>query len=537
MTAPSRFPFPVRLWLVLGGLFAFGCLMLWTVTRWGIGLSPDSTIYLAGARGLVEGQGMAYPFGGDRWYPITSWPPFYSILLALLSLPGLDPWVGARVLNAVLLGANAVLVALLLRRMLGNGIGIPALGGILFLLSADALMTHAWAWSDPLFLFLGFLGLLVLDRYLEGGHRRDLVGAGLLMGLCTYTRYIGAAFVLTALIVLAIRAVRSQVHKASVLDLVLFTTLACVPAAGWSLRNLGLSANLAGDIVTMRGIPPGDWQAVYQIVSLWFVPGRVPEPARSGVMLGLTALFFTLSFLALGRAKGTSPRGSVRLGRMILLFVLLYLGILIATRLSLRAFNFRDARYYLPVYLSLIVLWLYDLRWLYFRLAGGLPGEESRRTNTVVPIVAQSGLAAVFLFVVSLHGVQLMKWARESYSEGMGYANASWHSSRMLEYVRSLPKETPVLSNAFDAILALTGRQVYPFPRSIEEGAIPTGLTSEEEWARTKALLEIDETIVAAFHRSTRKGQVRVREILREVPLCAYEEYEEGTIYGSCAVE
>src|SRR3990172_3099143 len=124
----------MRFWLALVALCGGAIILLLVVTRWGIGLSPDSAIYIAGARSLLEGHGISFPLGAGRWQPITAWPPFYSIVLAVLGLPGVDPWIGARFLNAVLLGANAILTALILRRVLGGGEVIPFLGALLFLL-------------------------------------------------------------------------------------------------------------------------------------------------------------------------------------------------------------------------------------------------------------------------------------------------------------------------------------------------------------------------------------------------------------------
>lgn len=522
-----------KVFLLLAALLTGGIVILWTATRWGIGLSPDSTVYLAGARGLIEGQGVAFPFGGGRWYPITSWPPFYSIVLALGGALRLDLWNFARALNAVLLGANAVVVALLVRRMVGGGTGLPLLGGVLFLLSADALSAHGWAWSDPLFLFLGYLGLLVLDGYLETGSTRQLVAAGVLLGLCSYTRYAGIAFALTGVIAMTIRAARRPLVKSRVGNLLLFAALALLPLAAWLIRNAALSVSPGGDIVTMRGIPPGDWQAVYEIVSLWFLPGRIPEPARSLMMAGLFATFLVLSLVALRAGSQETPARSARLGKLILLFILVYLAILVATRVSFRAFNIRDSRYYLPIYAALVVMWLYDLRWLHRRLVQQRAAAGDANTRTPLGRFLPFGWAAVFIAIVSFHTVQAAKWARESYGEGLGYANASWHSSGIVDYIRALPEDTPILSNAFDAIFVLTGREVFPFPRT-GESPIPTGLTSQEEWAQTYGLLRDRRTLVAAFRRGTRKGQVDVKQILRVVPLCPVREMPEGVIYALC---
>jgi hypothetical protein len=251
-------------------------------------------------------------------------------------MAGLDPWIGARWINAVLLAANTVLMALLIRRILGGGHVLPLLAALLFLVSSESLSAHGWAWSEPLFMFLGFLGLLLLDGYLEDGRRVNLIAAGSLLGLCAYTRYIGASFVLVSLVALAFRGGRQATIKARSLDLVAFVALSCTPVTIWSLRNFSLVGSLGGDVIRMRAIPVSDWLAVYRAISLWFVPGRIPDGVRDGLMLGLVGIFAVLSILAVGRAGQTPIRGSVRLARMILLFVLVYVTVLVGSRVFLR---------------------------------------------------------------------------------------------------------------------------------------------------------------------------------------------------------
>lgn len=51
------------------------------ISKWGLGVSPDSVYYLAGAESILEGKG--YTFLGN-W--IYHWPPGYSTLIALFNL-------------------------------------------------------------------------------------------------------------------------------------------------------------------------------------------------------------------------------------------------------------------------------------------------------------------------------------------------------------------------------------------------------------------------------------------------------------------
>src|SRR5687767_13052410 len=73
-------------------------------TRWGVGITPDSIAYIAGARSVLSGDGFAMP--GAEPAPITHFPPFYSFILAAIGVIGPDPLTVARWLGALVFAAN-----------------------------------------------------------------------------------------------------------------------------------------------------------------------------------------------------------------------------------------------------------------------------------------------------------------------------------------------------------------------------------------------------------------------------------------------
>jgi hypothetical protein len=251
-------------------------------------------------------------------------------------------------------------------------------------------------------------------------------------------------------------------------------------------------------------------------------------------MLGLLLVFVVLSILAVVVPDRRSSRGSVRLARMILCLLFVYAALLFESRVSVRVFNVREARYYWPLYMGLCLLWLFDLAWLHARLAESFERANSPWRRRVGPLTLRVVWAGAFVSILTLHAVQAWKWARESYSEGLGYANVSWHESEILETLRNIPEGTPVASNSFDAVYVLTGRITYPFPRGVGEAAVPTGLTRSEEWRQTLDLLEEDGGLLAAFHLPTRRGLVEVDEIGDQTLICPLWKFEEGEIYRRC---
>lgn len=505
------------------------------ITRWGIGLSPDSAVYIAGARGLLQGRGYSFPYGGGVWEAITLWPPFYSMVLAAIGLLGLDPLEGARWLNSILLGSNTILVGLLLRQALGTSRIAPLMGALLFLLVDDTLSAYGWAWSDGLSLFLGLAGFLLLARYMETHRRPALWASGAFVGMSLFSRYAGIAFVLTGLAMIALVSRPGGGRTRKIGDLIAFGAPSCVLMGIWLFRNALVSGEPIGPRVFSVPITTREWDAFYGIVSLWLVPGRLSVSLRTWLMILISAITLTLSVIAIvARPRGGRDlqEANPQVGRMVLLFVPVYLLVILATRTALRYFNMTEARYYLPMYAALVIVWLVDGVWAYDRVktAWSRSGRAVTRKwgGVVLAIGAGMALGVTLLF----HGVQAWKWARESYSEGMGYANESWHRSQLVRYVRSLPADAVVFSNAYDALYVLTGREVYAVPQA--SPALDRARSSQEDWDNMAALLRERPAVVVFFREPTRRGLVSREMLLREIPICPVLGAEEGTVYAWC---
>lgn len=502
-----------------------------TVTRWGIGLSPDSATYIAGARGLLEGHGFSFPKGGGAWAPLTLWPPLLSVFIAVPGALGADLVASARWINAILFAGNTVLAGVLVRRLSPTSAVYPVVGALLFLLMDDTLLTHSWAWAEPLFLFLGFAGLLLLDRYFVTGRRRDLMLSGFLIGLSFLTRYAGSAYVATGLLTMVLFRRRDLSGSRKLADLCLFAVSSWTLIALWGVRNLQLSGYPGGGPLIADGIDTEEWQDAYRIVSLWILPGRIGEPYRTMVMVGAGAAFLALSGAALARPSRTGS--SSKMAKILLLLIPIYSAVMVWSKALVRPFPFNEVRHFLPLYLALVVLGLSNARWLYEKAWDVL----SIRPATPVWSVARAGLRgagpAVVTALLVFHAVHAGKWGRKSYVEGMGYSNESWREGTLLPYIRGLPTESAVFSNGYDAIYILTGREAYPLPEAI--GSTPLERWDlRPDWAHFRHFVETSRGVIAFFREPTRRGMIDEIELTRSLDLCTALEAPEGRIYTMC---
>ena len=528
-------PRGIGFYLPLGLISAAGAVLLLVVTRWGIGLSPDSAVYISGARGLMLGQGYSVPVGGGDWEQITLWPPFYSVMLAGVGVLGLDPLEGARWLNSILFGLTAFLVGLSLKEATGTSRAVPLMGALLFLVIDDSLSAFGWAWSDGLALLLGFAGLLLTLRYLKTRQPSACWAAAGLIAMSLLTRYAAVAFLLTAVAAIAVASRRDGARGTKVRGLAAIVGASCVLMGIWLLRNAQVSGSLLGPRVFAGPIAARDWEAMYNIISLWLVPGRIPSSLRALLMVLVGATFLVLSSVAIvarpqsGRDRGA---GNPLVAQMALIFIPIYLLVLLGTRSALRHFNMAEDRYYLPVYLALVIVFLVDSRWLYGRAERLLSSSRIIVGPTWARLILGAGVGLAFGFVLLFHGVQAWKWARESYTEGMGYANESWHRSQLVGYLQSLAADVPIFSNGYDALYVLSGREVYPIPeasaRPGQEGFL------EDQWSEMEALMRERGGVALIFREATRRGMVSEETLLDRLPLCPLFYAGEGKAYLWC---
>src|SRR5574341_1188324 len=96
-----------RYWFVLASLMLVLMVLGGIATaRYGAGVSSDSVKYLSVAQNLLDGHGLY----DHRGWPLLSWPPLYSMLLAGLAwLTRMDVFIAGWYLNILLLGVNLLL--------------------------------------------------------------------------------------------------------------------------------------------------------------------------------------------------------------------------------------------------------------------------------------------------------------------------------------------------------------------------------------------------------------------------------------------
>src|SRR6185436_14554193 len=122
--------------MILGGI---------ATARYGAGVSSDSVKYMAVAQNILDGNGLY----DHRGWPLLSWPPLYSIILAGLAwLTRMDVFILAWYLNILLLGVNLILSGVILQRVFVDKPLYAYLGSLFIFMSISSLRNHATVGSD-----------------------------------------------------------------------------------------------------------------------------------------------------------------------------------------------------------------------------------------------------------------------------------------------------------------------------------------------------------------------------------------------------
>ena len=208
-SADSSSECSVQIMLVVCAI-AGGVLLFFSTSR-GVGLSPDSAVYVGAARSLLQGHGYSMPTDSGTFAPVAHFPPLYSISLSLLGWLGQEPFTAARWLNTFLFTASAFLAGLIALRATASWV-LAVSAVTLLITSYPVVLVHSMAWSEPLLLFFQLAGVFFLLRFFSQAELFHLVAVATVTGLGILSRYAGVASVFAGLAAIG-KATEAQILR------------------------------------------------------------------------------------------------------------------------------------------------------------------------------------------------------------------------------------------------------------------------------------------------------------------------------------
>ncbi|HEX6437368.1 MAG TPA: hypothetical protein VF182_09580 [Candidatus Binatia bacterium] len=344
---------------------------------------------------------------------------------------------------------------------------------------------HSTALTEPLALFLGFLGLYLLARYINGAKLVLLYISALSIALSSLTRYAAVIFVLTgigALIWLNPWSWKTKSIRSS-----LFLVLSALPLIAWVARNTLSAGNAVNRTFAVHLPKPEDLTTALDAVSLWVFPVTL---WREAVWPRLLVLLFVVAVLSWSAAKMVLLKS--RLHEICALFVVCYVAFVFASRSLLDAAIPFDTRLLAPAYFAAMIL-IVSAVWV-----------ERTRPLKSMSLLRRIAVYVVFLLSV-LQAIPAMAWLKISYTSGLGLAAKGWKNSESMRIVGKLDATTPVYTNGPDLIYMFLNRLSYMIPRKLDPySQLPNG-QYEIEVAEMKKILREKNGVVAYFDAESRE--------------------------------
>jgi hypothetical protein len=192
------------------------------------------------------------------------------------------------------------------------------------------------------------------------------------------------------------------------------------------------------------------------------------------------ALLLALAvFLSIRRIRNQNPKKSLNETALayiatVAAFSVLYMLMIAGTYL----FTYPPITLSDRMFSPLLVAYLISLMWLGFIIVRGF--QPNRWVRYIVIIV--------MLVFVSNYAISARAYVKEISGDGQGYNAWVYRHSALIEYVKSLPESTPLITNKAPLVLYFTGRSAYTIQEvfSPKEPAdfLPFGLEQGDEVQR-----------------------------------------------------
>jgi 4-amino-4-deoxy-L-arabinose transferase-like glycosyltransferase len=502
--------FPI-FWFVLVLIIVAGVSLVIYATQWGPWAIEDTVDYFDAARNFTAGRGLTHTRASGRIEPMHIHPPFYSMVLGLLSYVLDDMMSLARTLNILLFALTIITLGWGVKRLTGRP--IAAVSVSLFLAFSTVMVNnYSGAMSEGLYFFLGITSLVILTAYLQSGKRLHLLIAGLLTGLAFMTRFTGASFIAAGCVALLIWHPGVEYrYKYRLIDSVLFGLLGVLFYLGWFLYlRLGFP-----------GVNPGyyDWNVInfweaiapmrgalidgmYEWLGGNLLPINPSYLLRLGLSSGFFVIFSTLLVLAVRQRKLDEDRTWFRNATLQLSLLFASIAFFTAVILILSyAFVIIPkpalyARITSPIQFGIILAFLFGLDFI-------AQSWTQIKWSSLLPL----GFLIILLLVNLPRTIDLVK---DFHINGYYYTSWEWRESAAIAEVDRMNPDIPLISNQPAPIFFYTGRPVYDLTSSLNQaGANQQGVRYGDNLEdpaqvifreRGAALIIFDKTIEAQLN-------------------------------------
>lgn len=445
--------------LILIGICS-SVLMFWTMA-YGPGISPDSTIYIAVAKNLLAGNGF---YGGE--ISVTHYPPFYSILLAIVSVFETGELLQvARLLHSILFGTSVCLIVFAVQKCTDGNFWASIFALLLFLSSASLILIYSMAWSESSFIILSLTTLLLLSYYCKRPSIKLLLAASITSGLAIVTRYIGIT--LLPMIVIGVVLLGNQIVRNKIRDTIIAVVVSCFPIGVWIIGNLIVKQSATNRTFAIHPIGLSHIESLFKTFYYFIFPVQALEWIQNLLIFGISLAFLLSTFKILFQKNSifSVRRDSIRFNLFLLCltFFFIYIAFLMISISFFDAHTPLDFRILAPAFLILIIAFI-TLTWSLFQS----PGQK----------FIKRGLLCLAILSIALNSRHAILRIIEIHNNGIGYSSKSWRNSETIHYLKFVSLNDSTFTNGVDVLRFWTGMETMVLPNKVH----PTTLVPNHDY-------------------------------------------------------
>ena len=445
--------------VVIIGIAIFGGIAIYLSTHHGPGIGGDATIYLFSAKNFLAGHGLGLiePDGSFRLIPY--FPPFYSLVLSFFGLLNFDLITTARWINIILFSGLILLIGLVMWKY-SRSIFFTAATCALIAFSPLLIPAYSWAMSEPLAIFLGFLGLLLLFCNKNNKFTLIVFLSALFVGLSILTRYSHIAFLITAVVFIIFKR---KIFANTIKNLVAYGLTSTIPISIWIIYDLLNTTTISSrSLETLSGAierASNFWPLFKDVVLFWLIPDSWINTPKYPLELNTGLFYISILCIILGigivyikrnrKPKELYFQQLFDLAILLIVFVISYTGIIFFVYLTTYPPITIGSRMFSTVHIAIF--------WLIMVLLVLIQKIWDKSIALKICFIFGTGIFVLW------YGWRSELIVKQYYKLGLGYTSVSWQESDTIAAIKDLPEDQLIVSNEQNAVLFLTDRIVYPF--------------------------------------------------------------------------
>jgi preprotein translocase subunit Sec61beta len=417
-----------------------GVLLIFFYSRHGgIGLSPDSIVYISTARSVVHGGGF-FEFEG---IPITDFPMGYPAFLSIiLFITRIDLVQSGNIINMVLYFALIYLSGGIINHISTKNkwVKIPFLFLIVF--SPALLSVYTMLWSETLFLVMILIFFVALHRYGKEKTISTLVVVAIIAGLSCVVRYAGITLVgAGGLLILLDR--KLQIGK-KLVHLTIFGSIGIFFLAANLFRNYLVTGMLTGDREkSLTTLYQNIQNYAYVFSDFFYFRGF---PVFFVILTGVSFIIFYLYSHIINLYKTNRYYNYWNICGSFFIVYSLFM-VLSATFSRYETLN---TRLLSPLYLPCLLPFTFVITWMISKL------KRWKKYSLISFFVLLFGVINFYQYE---DNYDLWDMAKDS---GIpGYAEDCWKNSPIIDYIKRdkvhFKEDTQIYSDGNEAIYLFTG--------------------------------------------------------------------------------